>query len=352
MQGRDRGNFLALDRLRGVAALLVLFDHAGSLLFGFDPVPRNHLAVHFFFMLSGFVIACGYDARLRSGLSAAGFLRLRAIRLYPLVTTGSLLGALALWMTDPSFVSDPMAIQAVAMSALALPFETSGFSFGHFPINPPEWSLFFEILMNLGFALAAPRLSQRQVVLVAVLGSVCHAIMQSLASPYPMPFAAETLGALGAFASGVALWRWRSDRGTLFRRLPQPLLIAGLVGICMAPLEMGWQLDPVATMLGFPLLIMAGAAHGRSPNEMSQLGALSFPLYITHWPVLLLAQVWLAPAIGSFAAAVLACAAALVLAWMTLHGIDIPLRRWLGASGPRDKILPPLPDIASQAARP
>lgn len=338
MQGRERGNFVVLDRLRGVAALLVLIDHAGSLLFGFDPVPRNHLAVHFFFMLSGFVIACSYDQSLRTSLSAIAFLRLRAIRLYPLVTVGSLLGALSLWVSDPRFAADPMALPAVAMSALSLPIGTPGFGFGHFPVNPPEWSLFFELMMNFGFALIAPRLSLRHITVLALLGSASHAMLRVVAWPHPMPFAAEALGALGAFAAGVALWRWRDRHGDMRHPGHQAVLIGALVAICMVPLQAGWLFEPLVTMLAFPLLILAGAAHGRTAGVTSRLGAVSYPLYILHWPVLIVAQAWLVPILGAAGAAGLACIIALSLAWLALNRLDAPLRRWLSAPWQRDRV--------------
>jgi len=44
---------------------------------------RGYLAVDFFFMLSGFVLAHAYEERLRSGMKAWRFMRTRIIRLYP-----------------------------------------------------------------------------------------------------------------------------------------------------------------------------------------------------------------------------------------------------------------------------
>jgi peptidoglycan/LPS O-acetylase OafA/YrhL len=44
-------------------------------------------------MLSGFVISYAYEARLRAGMSIVDFYMRRAIRLYPLIIFGSLLGA-------------------------------------------------------------------------------------------------------------------------------------------------------------------------------------------------------------------------------------------------------------------
>src|SRR4051812_33009270 len=90
-----KDHFIALDGLRGVAALVVIVMHRGRWWYpqgGF--LGHGYLAVDFFFLLSGFVIAFAYDSRLSAGMSAWRFMGLRLIRLYPLILLGMLLGAL------------------------------------------------------------------------------------------------------------------------------------------------------------------------------------------------------------------------------------------------------------------
>ena len=66
MKASGAAHFLALDGLRGVAAFAVVLYHLGEV-FG-PPIPVNApLAVDFFFMLSGFVLAHAYGERLRAG---------------------------------------------------------------------------------------------------------------------------------------------------------------------------------------------------------------------------------------------------------------------------------------------
>ena len=48
---------MVLDGMRGVAAAFVFVHHAGPLAAGRELLPRGYLAVDFFFMLSGFVMA-------------------------------------------------------------------------------------------------------------------------------------------------------------------------------------------------------------------------------------------------------------------------------------------------------
>ncbi|MBO7194835.1 MAG: acyltransferase, partial [Alistipes sp.] len=94
-----------LDGLRGVAALMVLVYHifegfafAGAtngvgdgLITTFN---HGHIAVDFFFILSGFVISYAYDDRWQN-MSIGGFFKRRLIRLHPMLVMGAVIGAVA-----------------------------------------------------------------------------------------------------------------------------------------------------------------------------------------------------------------------------------------------------------------
>ena len=55
-----------------------------------------YLAVDFFFVLSGFVLARAYETKLRTSLSWRRFLEMRVIRLYPLFALGIIFGAVTI----------------------------------------------------------------------------------------------------------------------------------------------------------------------------------------------------------------------------------------------------------------
>lgn len=67
-----------LDAMRGVAAFAVAAFHAGLLT---NNPQGPYLAVDFFFVLSGFVIAHAHDARLASEMTAKEFIDRRLLRL-------------------------------------------------------------------------------------------------------------------------------------------------------------------------------------------------------------------------------------------------------------------------------
>lgn len=86
--------FTLLDGLRGVAAIAVVILHSISPLdLEKNYIPHAHLAVYFFFALSGFVIAHAYESRIQK-IGPAKFMVLRLIRLYPLLFVGITLGLL------------------------------------------------------------------------------------------------------------------------------------------------------------------------------------------------------------------------------------------------------------------
>ncbi len=89
----EKKHFMRLDGLRGTAALLVLVHHAIDPFVASHAIPRASLAVDFFFLLSGFVVACAYEGRLRSAqLCFLDFVKVRLIRLYPLAFVGFTFG--------------------------------------------------------------------------------------------------------------------------------------------------------------------------------------------------------------------------------------------------------------------
>ena len=48
-------------------------------------LPHAYLAVDFFFMLSGFIVARAYEARLSTSMTFVEFVKVRFVRLYPII---------------------------------------------------------------------------------------------------------------------------------------------------------------------------------------------------------------------------------------------------------------------------
>ena len=141
-----------LDGLRGVAAMIVVAFH---LLETYSKGPAyqvlNHgyLAVDFFFVLSGFVIGYAYDDRWNR-MSLKGFFKRRLVRLHPMVIMGSLIGALFWWEVLLICLLGCTMLPALPSWDIRGWGETS-------PLNGPAWSLLYEYIANILYALVIRR---------------------------------------------------------------------------------------------------------------------------------------------------------------------------------------------------
>ena len=157
----SKPHYQLLDGLRGVAALMVMWYHIFEG-FATSPIDQNfnhgYLAVDFFFMLSGFVVSYAYDDRWKSSLTLKGFLKRRLIRLQPMVVMGVFLGAITFiiqgqkqWDGTPVTLS--MLFLALLLNLFLIPAipgsrpEVRG-NGEMYPLNGPNWSLFFEYIGN------------------------------------------------------------------------------------------------------------------------------------------------------------------------------------------------------------
>lgn len=354
-----------LDGLRGVAALLVIWYHVFEA-FATSPLDQgfNHgyLAVDFFFVLSGFVVGYAYDDRWKR-MRMRDFFKRRLIRLHPMVVMGALLGAVTFvvqgcvkWDGTPVPLSHVMLAMLLGLFLIpALPGsapEVRG-NGEMFPLNGPSWSLFFEYIGNLLYALFLHRLSTRALtVLVAVAGA-------GLAS-----FALFNLSGFGHLGVGWSLLDYNLpggllrmtfsfSAGLLMSRVFRPVHIRGAfwwcglgvaVLLCIPHLGADGTLwhnglyDSLCTLFFFPLLVWLGAS-GRTTDRGSTrickfLGDISYPLYIIHYPFMYLFYAWVWREGVSFSqawpVAVAVFVGSILLAWLCLKLYDELVRRWLG----------------------
>src|SRR5580704_6818864 len=103
----SKKHYEILDGLRGVASLLVVAFHVFEAYAGGNRfrqiINHGYLAVDFFFLLSGFVVAYAYDDRWGK-MTQWDFYKRRLVRLQPMVIMGSLIGAaLFYFQAGPAF---------------------------------------------------------------------------------------------------------------------------------------------------------------------------------------------------------------------------------------------------------
>lgn len=321
-----RHRFIVLDALRGIAAVAVLTDHLH-----YDLVtwfPARHLAVDFFFVLSGFVLAHTYEPRLRAGMTAGDFMLRRFVRLWPLYALGTLAAAIIAWSTRQSGadIATALAFGAAFIPILSPDLSMNGVSV--FPLNIPAWSLFFELFANLVFAVLAPRLAWPILAAVLVFGAALL-FFQTAHLPnldYGVSIQGFAVGfgrVLWSFFAGVAVYRlWR------MRKAPSaPLAVCTLALIGM----MAWGHHLVWAFVGFPMLVYLAA--GAEPKGVfravqTRFGGASYGIYILQWPILLVAERHFR--FDSVIQVVVLAVVVVTVALVMDRLFDAPARRWLG----------------------
>jgi peptidoglycan/LPS O-acetylase OafA/YrhL len=342
-----RQHFAILDGLRGVAALAVLAHHT------LDPwelrytTPHAGLAVDFFFLLSGFVIAHAYEGRLLKAMSFRTFVTVRLIRLYPLILLGLLCGFIVFVLKQKVAHEPPLTMStlvALVSGILILPTSVSmpqGWV-SIFPYNIPSWSLFFELAVNFVYAAIVGWLTKR-VLLVIFLISTLIVLVQSYALGGVMgglqwnEFFYGVGRVLFPFFCGIYLFRLQTSTGGSRIRLPLALLAGTLLAVLLIPTVVGnWLYESLAVLIVFPAIVRLGAAYEPGPMSTSLclfVGRLSYPLYILHYPVIRLFSTFIRShdlrGVEFCAAITIEMISAIGFAFVAMKFFDEPTRAWL-----------------------
>lgn len=370
-----------LDGLRGVAALMVVAFHlceAHATSHQNQLINHGYLAVDFFFLLSGFVIGYAYDDRW-GRLTVGGFFRRRLVRLQPMVVLGMLVGAglfyfqeSALW---PAIGQTPvwkmLLVMLIGCFLVPVPpaLDVRGWH-ESFPLNGPGWSLFYEYVANVLYATVVRRFSNMALGILVVLsaGALLHLAVTSPEGDVIGGWSLE----LPQLHVGFARMMYPFFAGLLLFRLARLRAVPGAFGWCslavVAVLAMPrigspahlWQnglYDALCIIIVFPCIIFFGASgavrSGAAQGLCRFLGDISYPIYITHYPLIYTYTGWVAthkvPLREGLPVAALVYLSAVVLAYACLKLYDEPVREWLRRKFLMDGSEVPLSSIKSQA---
>ncbi|MCC8408515.1 acyltransferase [Mucilaginibacter sp. UR6-1] len=361
-QLNSKPHYQILDGLRGVAALIVVIFHIceAHATSKFDMmINHGYLAVDFFFLLSGYVIGYAYDDRWGK-LTIGGFFRRRLARLQPMVIVGMVVGAICFYYSDspmwPEIHNVPvwklLVVMLVGFTLIPVPasWDIRGWQEMH-PLDGPGWSLYFEYIANILYALGLRKLPKWALSILVIASAV--ALVQYLITGPNGDVIGGWTPNLEHTRIGFTRMMFPFFGGLLLSRITKPTHIKNAFAWCsllliialaiprigdQQSLWMNGVYESVIIILLFPLIVYLGASgtvHTETGKRISKfLGDLSYPLYITHYPFIYIYTGWVARDKSmSFGHAIpyalLTFFGSVMLAYAALKWYDEPVRAWL-----------------------
>lgn len=357
-----KSHYPILDGLRGVAAIIVVTFHltepSGT---GHLDILVNHgyLAVDFFFLLSGFVIGYAYDDRWQK-MNVGTFLKRRIERLQPMVILGMTLGAMGFYYTDstiwPLIHTVPLwkmlLVMLIGYTILPIPLslDIRGWQEMH-PLNSVGWSLFFEYIANILYAIGIRKLSKTALAILVLISAVALAHL-AITSPNGDVSGGWTLNmeqlrigltrTMYPFFAGLLLSRVTKATQIKYSFLYCSLLLAIVLYMPRIGgaknLWMNGVYESICIIIIFPLIVYLGTS-GTTQTQREYriskfLGDISYPLYLVHYPIVYFYVAWISNHQGTTLSqawpyALLILIVSILLAYISLKWYDEPLRRCL-----------------------
>ena len=334
-----------IEGLRGIAVLLVVAFHCGI-----PGVTGGFVGVDVFFVLSGYLITglLVTEIQKTSRLNLLNFYARRVRRLLPAsaltLAVTLLIGALIMAPQELAFAGRAARATALYMSNIFFAKNAANYFSPDVESNPllHTWSLAVEeqfylvwpMLIMLGLLFWRSKKSLLVVLSLLTLLSLAVSVwstasMQTFAF-YQLPSRAWEFG-IGGLAALLPVG---------FIKLPSGVWLGfGWLGVGMI-LASGHYISSMSTfpgwvallpVLGTTAALVAGAEQSRRSSgivlgsaPLLFLGTLSYSWYLWHWPFLVFAAA-LFPTV-SLAGKISACVAALVVAAITHHLVENPIR--------------------------
>jgi len=354
-------HYVILDGLRGVASVMVVAFHlceAHSTSHLDQIINHGYLAVDFFFLLSGFVIGYAYDDRWKK-MGIGDFFKRRLVRLQPMVVMGMIVGAVCFYFQDsglwPAIHEVPvwkmLLVMLIGFTLIPVPpsMDIRGWAEMH-PLDGPGWSLFFEYIANILYALFVRRFSKTALSILVIIAAFALVYL-AVTSPNgdiiggwsvdPAQLRIGVTRVMYPFFAGLLLYRVGKlmDVKHAFFWCSLLLIIAFSVPR-LGGSEHLWAnglYDSLTIIFIFPLIVFLGASGevtGKYASRVCKLlGDISYPLYMTHYPLIYIYTAWVAdskiPLRRAYPVALFVLISAIAIAFACLKLYDEPVRLWL-----------------------
>jgi peptidoglycan/LPS O-acetylase OafA/YrhL len=345
---KSKRHFEVLDGLRGVAAIVVVTFHFMEMAisdYSKNFVGHGFLAVDFFFCLSGFVIGYAYDDRVGK-MGAIEFFKSRLIRLHPLVVLGSVLGLFAFLFDPFTNIQHTYSAGKIALifltSILLIPFPVMRERGNNlFSFNAPSWSLFWEYIANIVYAVVLYRASRRVLLVMLIFSAIALGFVGHHSHWLAGGWGGESFwdgGARVAYSFTAGLMVYRSNWIIKNRLGFGGLTILLLAALLMPYFKWNWQMEALVILFYFPFLVALGAGAAltaRSRSICILSGQLSYPLYMTHYTVIwMFMNYYNSHTPGTLKLTLIVSIGVLIMtgfAYVVMRLYDIPVRRYLSA---------------------
>ena len=359
--------------LRGVASLIVVLFHILEVYSGgqaYQVINHGYLAVDFFFALSGFVVGYAYDDRW-DRMTVTGFFKRRLVRLHPMVVMGTVIGLCFYYLGQGDgfalIGSSPWwkVIAVFVMGCLMIPcwpkMDIRGWGETN-PLNGPNWSLTWEYLANILYAFIFRRLPSVLLgVLVCIAGfctlDLCLNLnVFGLLTDAREPLMYTPIGGWSLTPEQIYIGLTRLFypflAGLLLSRIGKTITLKGGFWWCSLLLAVVLSIPCVGgpgnvlngvynafcIIVVFPLIVAVGARSqitgARGTRICNAIGELSYPLYITHYPLMYVQMNWVwshpdAPVFAHVMVGAGVLVMSVFIAWAALKLYDLPVREWL-----------------------
>lgn len=334
-------------------------------------INHGYLAVDFFFVLSGFVIGYAYDDRW-DRMSLGNFFKRRLVRLHPMIIMGSFLGMLyfyfgysegfALVDITPWWKVIVIFLIGCTLFPVGKSMDIRGWA-ETYPLNGPAWSLMWEYVANILYALVIRHFKTWMLVLFLFFSAFLtinlglNLDVFNVLGKWHAPYTFIGGWGVDSTQASIAISRllYPFFMGLLISRLKKYITVQGgfwwcaliLVVIMSLPRIGGdapenWWMNGVyeivCILVLFPLIVAMGAGSvmtdKRTVAVCKFLGEISYPIYITHYTYIYMQMSWAAhhpDAPTGQIVFVSACCflLSILTAYASYKLYDVPVRTWL-----------------------
>jgi peptidoglycan/LPS O-acetylase OafA/YrhL len=309
--------YRALNGLRFFAAIAVVFFHYMPEVTGFEHLPKvlrnlvqcGPIALGFFFILSGFVLASSYrDRALDSSGARRAFWLARFARLYPIYLVAYIFFApiaLQKYVLHPTLLSHAAGVETFFSAGFLSLLMIQAWTHLSQAWNGPSWSLSVEAFFYVIFPFVAARLMRMRTLFA---GMLCVALWLTLVSIaiangrgviphaiYNAYFGNSPLLWTPAFFIGITLFRFAAPWQKVNRlRADGAALLATAAILLICAFFPGDSKEVLISGALFPFLALAILAYSHQSSWFSRimgatplfrLGEVSYITYIMQAPL-------------------------------------------------------------------